>query len=151
MSSKILVDTLNELLGEVSERLKESEALVTTHEQAVERARENLQRATDKEAFAKNEDESVKAKLSELNAYCNKLVEKPQVILDKIHGLNRDQGKTIDKYREAHGIVDLRKRELREAETHLRMAQEKYAACQKEWSDLSEQIQRVVHPGQALS
>jgi chromosome segregation ATPase len=146
MPQESLLATLNEILQERSEQQQQRQNDIKKSSVDVDGKRDALRKAEAQKEQAVFEDEDMQTRITELHTHYNGLIEKPQVLLNKIQQLTVEQGKSYQRREEATVIVEQSKDELRKAEVRLKFAQQKHAEASQEWREINEQIMRV-HAG----
>jgi hypothetical protein len=138
-----ILETLSQLLGELTEKQKRAEAEVVECRSAVEMARDNLAAAKKAEEIDIFEHEKIKRQYTDLVNFVNGLPDKPQALIDKINSLTEEQVRTQSDCQTTHDIAYQEEQHLKKLMTRLDFAQNKYEKVQKDWKEVSEQIQRV--------
>jgi len=139
----MLLEMLNEIVHELTEETKQISTAISQARIVVEKAQNNWQNAKDEEVPTIDEDDKVKQKYKVLMDYCNGLNQKPQALLDKMTRLSHEQIETSRKRENAHGPVQLRQQDVREAENRLGMLQEKDKKIQQQLREVVKHIQAV--------
>lgn len=149
--AQMLLETLQELSQELTEKCVESARAVDRCRAAVADAEHHLHSAKEQEAVARSKDERVKEKYHSLREHCNGLLETPGILLEKMQQLSAEQVETSRAREDAGGIVQRRQQALGDEEARLRVAQEGHRTLQKQHQEVSEQIERVARVARGLS
>ena len=143
MSKETLLIVLNDLSRELTEKQAKNRACIEKCRATVERLGEDVRLAEEQEACAVYEDEEIKGKIEVLRSHINSLTEKPLVLQRKLESLQGEQHHTYRKRQTANEAVREKRQEWQEAKTRLAVAEKEYETLQKEWKEVSNQIQKV--------
>ena len=139
----MLLETLQDLLQEVTEKVRQSEARVAKHRLAVTRAQEDVARAKDQETAAIQADEHTQTACQELRAYVNGLLDKPRIVLDKLNALSAHQVDTAQTRVKAGAIVRHQEQVLREEARSFQGAEYDLSVRHKDYQEAAYHFERA--------
>jgi chromosome segregation ATPase len=143
MPNSTLLIVLHDLSRELTEKQAKNNVCIEKRRAVVEGLTEGVRRAEEKEACAAHEDEEIKMKMNALRNHLNSLTEKPLVLQRKLESLQGEQSHAYRKRQVVSESVQEKKRELQEAKTRLAVAEKEHETLQKEWKEVSGQIQKI--------
>jgi chromosome segregation ATPase len=143
MANETLIATLKETLGEVSDKLAQSEAALAQMREELAAFRDILQHARHRATQANCQYEEVFQKYRELLATRSSLPHRPYPLVEKIGELSAEQIKAHDNRLAAKEAVTKCQEQVRVAEVRLEMQESKHRALQKASDDLTWQIGKL--------
>jgi chromosome segregation ATPase len=134
----MLLEILNEVLGDVTKRMRQAQANIEKCEAEVREGKRVVEVFEERLKCEAYKQEQVTKKLQVLTIYIGHLEKYPHALTAKMQKLEEERKRTA----EAHSLADVRLNcawdEVNDKKTQLAVLRQEYTARQEEWREVSE-------------